>query len=75
MNPALALILVYIVITIVLQFAALFLSWLADQIHAGFGLMTFVVLFLSMFWLAWPIAVRLSGAWVPDTAAKPGART
>jgi hypothetical protein len=29
------------------------------------GLMTFLVFYLSMFWVAWPIAVRIAETFVP----------
>jgi hypothetical protein len=71
MTPALALIVTYLVITAILQFAGFVVSWMIDKFDPTIGLLTFVIVFVSMFWLAWPIAVRISGAWFPDT--KPGA--
>ncbi|MPZ58393.1 MAG: hypothetical protein GEU91_18250 [Rhizobiales bacterium] len=75
MNPALVLIATYIVITAVLQFVGFVVSWLVEMVYPTFGLATFLALFLSMFWLAWPIAVRISGAWAPEVgpgAPRPG---
>jgi hypothetical protein len=72
MSPALALIGTYLVITAVLQFVGFLVSWVIDKYDPTVGLLTFVIVFIAMFWLAWPIAVRISGAWFPDT--KPGAQ-
>ena len=66
MNPALALIGTYIIITAILQIAGFGISWVVGEFDANLSLMTFVVLFLGMFFLAWPIAVRVSGAMYPD---------
>jgi hypothetical protein len=72
MSPALALIGTYLVITAVLQFVGFLVSWVIDKYDPTVGLLTFVIVFIAMFRLAWPIAVRISGAWFPDT--KPGAQ-
>ena len=66
MNPALALIGTYIIITAILQLAGFGVSWVVGEFDENLSLMTFVVLFLGMFFLAWPIAVRVSGAMYPD---------
>jgi hypothetical protein len=65
MNPALTLILTYLVITAILQTLGFLASWIVDTIDPAVGLLTFVILFVGMFWLAWPIAVRLSATWFP----------
>ena len=57
---ALALMTVYIFTTITVQFAGFLISQLIDYEFPTFGLMTFLVLFLSAFGLAWPIAVRIA---------------
>jgi len=57
---ALALMTVYIFTTITVQFAGFLISQLIDYEFPTFGLMTFLVLFLSAFGLAWPIAVVIS---------------
>ena len=57
MSPSLVLIGIYIVLTALLQFVG-FLS-----------LMTFLVLFIGMFYLAWPIACRISEWLIPETEA------
>ena len=57
---ALALMVVYILTTITVQFIGFLISQLIDYKFPTFGLMTFLVLFLSAFGLAWPIAVVIS---------------
>ena len=57
---AAALMLVYVVTTIVLQFAGFAISRLVDYEFPTAGLMTFLVLFLGAFGAAWPIAVRIT---------------
>jgi len=71
MNPALALIAIYILITLALQFAGFIVSRLVEAIEPTFGLMTFLILYLGMFWAAWPIAVRVAEAFVPGVKADP----
>lgn len=71
MNPALALILVYIVVTGILQFAGFVVSRLVEAIEPTFGLMTFLILYLGMFWVGWPVAVRVAEAFVPGVKADP----
>ena len=65
MNPALALIGIYIVITAILQFCGFLVSRLVEIYDPTLSLMTFLVLYLGMFWLAWPIALRIAEAYVP----------
>ena len=74
MNPALALIGTYIIITAILQIAGFGISWVVGEFDANLSLMTFVVLFLGMFFLAWPIAVRLSFAMYPDVKVGPASK-
>jgi len=69
MSPALALMAIYIVVTAILQFVGFLVSTLVESFDPTLSLMTFLVLFLGMFWLAWPIAVRITEAYVPG--AKP----
>jgi hypothetical protein len=71
MNPAIALMAVYVVITAILQFAGFLVSRLVEMVNPALSLMVFLVLFLSMFWLAWPIAVRVAEAWVPGVRSDP----
>jgi hypothetical protein len=71
MSPAIALIVTYLVLTGILQFIGFMVSWIVDRFNPAVGLMTFVILFVAMFWLAWPIAVRLSGSWFPSRPSSP----
>ena len=57
---ALALMTVYILTTITVQFAGLVVSRLVDYQFPTLGLMTFLVLYLGAFGIAWPIAVRIA---------------
>jgi hypothetical protein len=54
---------VYIATTAVMQFVGFLISRLIDYQLPTFGLMTFLVLFLAAFGIAWPIAVRVT-EWV-----------
>jgi hypothetical protein len=65
MNPALALMGIYILVTAALQSIGFLVSRLVEMIAPAFGLMAFLILFLAMFWLAWPIAVRITETYVP----------
>ena len=57
---ALALIIVYILTTATVQFISFLISKVVDYQYPTLGLMTFLVLFLGAFGLAWPIAVWLT---------------
>jgi hypothetical protein len=65
MNPALALMAIYVVTTGILQFVGFLISRAVESLAPSLGLMTFLVLYLGMFWLAWPVAVRLAETFVP----------
>jgi len=51
---------VYILTTFVVQFIGFLISRLVDFEFPTMGLMTFLVLYLGAFGLAWPIAVRIA---------------
>jgi hypothetical protein len=68
MKPALALLGIYLVVTFSLQAGGLLVSRIVDTIDPTLSLMTFLVLFMAMFWLAWPLAVRLTTYLIPETA-------
>jgi len=70
MNPALALIGIYIMITAVLQFVGFLISQVVSTFAPTMSLMTFLVLFLGMFWLGWPIAIRITNRLIPVTEAE-----
>jgi hypothetical protein len=58
---ALLLIAVYLGLTAILQALGYAFSQAVNYVDPAWGLLTFLLLFLGAFWLAWPIAV-----WVTD---------
>jgi hypothetical protein len=70
MNPALALMGIYIICTVVLQLIAFFVSEMVSMAYPGASLMAFLVLFMAMFYLGWPIAVRITYWLIPETEAE-----
>jgi hypothetical protein len=69
MNPSLVLIGIYIVLTALLQFVGFLISQVVSTISPPLSLLTFLVLFIGMFYLAWPIACRISDRLIPETEA------
>ena len=59
---ALTLMIVYVLTTASVQFAGFLISRLIDYEFPTFGLMTFLILFIGAFGIAWPIAVRRSSS-------------
>jgi hypothetical protein len=57
---ALTLMIVYVLTTLSVQFLGFLISRLVDYEWPTLGLMTFLILFMGAFGLAWPIAVRIS---------------
>ena len=57
---ALALMVIYVLITAVVQFIGFLVSRIIDYEWPTLGLMTFLILFIGAFGFAWPIAVRLT---------------
>ena len=57
---ALTLMIVYVLTLFSVQFAGFLVSRLIDYEFPTFGLMTFLVLFIAAFGIAWPIAVRIA---------------
>ena len=57
---ALTLMIVYVLTTLSVQFIGFLISRLVDYEWPTLGLMTFLILFLGAFGLAWPIAVRIA---------------
>jgi len=51
---------VYILTTVTVQFIGFLVSRLVDYQFPTLGLMTFLVLYLGAFGIAWPIAVRIA---------------
>src|SRR5262245_50779837 len=61
-NPAVALMGIYILVTAALQAAAFVVSRIVNALAPSASLMVFLVLFLAMFWIGWPIAVLITEA-------------
>jgi len=59
---SLILMIVYTLTTAITQFVGFLISRLVDYQWPTGGLMTFLVLFLASFFIAWPIAVRIAEA-------------
>ena len=57
---ALTLMVVYVLTTMAVQFIGFLISRLVDYEWPTLGLMTFLILFLGAFGIAWPIAVRIA---------------
>ena len=57
---ALTLMIVYVLTTMTVQFIGFLISRLIDYEWPTLGLMTFLILFLGAFGIAWPIAVRIA---------------
>ena len=57
---ALTLMIIYVLTTVTVQFIGFLVSKVVDYEYPTLGLMTFLILFLGAFGVAWPIAVRLS---------------
>jgi len=60
---SLILMITYLLTTFAVQFLGFLISRLVDYEFPTLGLMTFLILFLSAFGIAWPIAVRVA-EWV-----------
>src|ERR1041384_568346 len=57
---ALTLMIMYVLTTFAVQFIGFLISRLVDYEWPTLGLMTFLILFMGAFGIAWPIAVRLA---------------
>jgi len=57
---ALTLMIVYLLTLMTVQFVGFLTSRLLDFQFPTLGLMTFLILFIAAFGLAWPIAVRIA---------------
>ena len=57
---ALTLMIVYVLTTVSVQFLGFLISRLVDYEWPTLGLMTFLILFIGAFGIAWPIAVRVA---------------
>ena len=56
------LIVVYVLTTMVMQIGGFLVSRMVEYEWPSFGLMTFLILFMSAFGLAWPVAVVIAEA-------------
>lgn len=50
----------YVVIAFALQAVAIVIGTVFDSIFASWSMPLFLVLYFMMFWLAWPIALRIT---------------
>jgi hypothetical protein len=57
---SLTLMIVYVLTTVTIQFIGFLISRLVDFEWPTLGLMTFLILFMAAFGLAWPVAVRVA---------------
>ena len=57
---SLKLLVIFVLTAIMLQSIGFLISRLVDYQYPAFGLMTFLVLFISAFFVAWPIALRIA---------------
>jgi hypothetical protein len=57
---SLTLMIVYVLTTVTLQFTGFLISRVVDYEWPTLGLMTFLILFMAAFGIAWPIAVRVA---------------
>ncbi len=57
---SLILLVIFVLTAIMLQSFGFLISRLVDYQYPAFGLMTFLVLFISAFFVAWPIALRIA---------------
>lgn len=57
---ALTLMIVYVLTTVMVQIIGFLVSRVVDYEYPTLGLMSFLILFLGAFGVAWPIAVRVT---------------
>ena len=57
---AATLLVVYVLSIITIQFVGFLISRMVDSQFPAFGLMTFLILFMAAFGLAWPVAVLVA---------------
>jgi hypothetical protein len=67
MNTAVALMLVYILVTVVLQLVGFGVSRGVDAMSSSWSLMTFLIWFMGAFGFAWPIAVYITEWLIPTS--------
>ena len=57
---AVTLIVTFVLTAAVVQFAGFLISQVVDRVWPTAGLLTFLILFLTAYGIAWPIAVRIA---------------
>ncbi len=65
MPPAVAAILIFIVVVLCFQSVGFLISRSVDYFHPTLGLTTFLALFVGSMFGAWPVAVRITERYVP----------
>lgn len=60
MRDSLVLMIVYVLLTVVIQFAFFVVSRAIDAVAPDWSLLAFLCLFMTAYGLAWPLAVRLT---------------
>lgn len=73
MNPAVAALLIFIVIAMCFQATGFLISRLVDLVFPAFSLITFLLLFIAAMYLAWPVAVYVTERFVPGAKPDPSA--
>ena len=57
---AITLLVTFVLTAIVIQFCGFLISQVIDRVWPTAGLLTFLILFLAAYGIAWPIAVRIA---------------
>jgi len=60
MSSSLWLMTAYVVIAFALQAVAVAIGMVLDQLFPSWSMVLFMCLYFAMFWLAWPIALKLT---------------
>lgn len=60
MMSAVRLMIAYIVIAFAFQAVSLTIGMMTESLLAGWSMPIFLTVYLAAFWLAWPLAVRLT---------------
>lgn len=64
MNPAVASLLIYIVVAVCFQAIGFVISRGVDLFSPAFSLITFLALFIASMYVAWPVAVKITERFV-----------
>ena len=60
MRDSLVLMIVYVLLTVVIQFGFFLVSQAVDAVAPDWSLLVFLCLFMTAYGLAWPLAVRFT---------------